>query len=115
MASKKETRESLQEQLESLKKFPNNNLVKKLRKQIKDKLTRLEKQPKKAKKPTKVEIRKKANQSRSSKQKKYWRYIKLIHDNFPNQKITDIRKQFSKRKQGNEVSIPDAVWQNPSP
>ena len=56
-----------------------------------------------------------ANVKRSSKLQKYWRYIKLIRDNFPDLKVNQIRKQFAQRREGFEVNIPDAVWQNPSP
>ena len=55
-----------------------------------------------------------ANQKRSSKLTKYWRYIKLIRDNFPNFKTNQIRTQLKKRSQGLKSKIPDAIWQNPS-
>lgn len=54
------------------------------------------------------------NHKRSSKMQRYWRYIKLIHDNFPNLKTNEIRSQLKLRKQGQQTDIPDAVWQNPS-
>ena len=53
--------------------------------------------------------------SRSSKLKNYHRYIRLIHDNFPEVPYQEIRKEFEARKEGKEGSIPDVVWQNPSP
>jgi len=55
-----------------------------------------------------------ANQNRSSKQKKYWRYVKLIRDNFPDLTTNQIRSQLKKRRQGLDSTIPDAIWQNPS-
>ena len=55
------------------------------------------------------------NLSRASKLRKYHHYIRLIKDNFPELEYNTIRKQLSERKQGKEVSIPDAIWQNPSP
>ena len=55
-----------------------------------------------------------ANQKRSSKLQKYWRYIKLIRDNFPDLKTNQIRTQLKKRSQGQKSNIPDAIWQNPS-
>jgi len=55
-----------------------------------------------------------ANQKRSSKLQKYWRYIKLIRDNFPDLKTNQIRAQLKKRSQGLQTKIPDAIWQNPS-
>ncbi len=55
------------------------------------------------------------NQIRSAKQKRYWRYVKLIRDNFPDLKTSEIRKQLKERRRGNKVNISDAIWQNPSP
>lgn len=54
------------------------------------------------------------NQKRSSKLSRYWRYVKLIRDNFPNLKTGEIRKQLKIRQQGKKTKIPDAIWQNPS-
>lgn len=54
------------------------------------------------------------NKKRSSKLKRYWRYVKLIRDNYPNLKTNQIRTQLKKRKQGQKTKIPDAIWQNPS-
>ena len=55
-----------------------------------------------------------ANQKRSSKLSRYWRYVKLIRDNFPNLRTSEIRKQLKIRQQGQKTKIPDAIWQNPS-
>lgn len=98
-------KEKLLEQLDALKIFPNTKLVRELRKQIKKKL---EKQQPKQKQTI-------SNQSRSNKLRKYHRYIKLIRNNFPELSHAEIRKQFSKRRSGKDVSIPDVVWYNPSP
>lgn len=102
-------KQRLLEQLSALKLFPNNKLVKQLRKQI---ILQLKKLDKKEKIPIKPD--KKPNQ-RASKLRKYHRYLRMIRDNFPDLTYSQIRTQFSKRKQGSEVSIPDAIWQNPSP
>lgn len=106
---KPEEKKKLLDQLEALKIFPNNKLVKELRKQILAKLGRLEE-----KLPI-VFPKEDANIKRSKGAKKYHRYIRLIRDNFPNLRYSEIRRQFSHRKQGKDASIPDAVWQNPSP
>lgn len=97
-------REKLLEQLNALKIFPNTKLVKQLRDEIKKKLN---KQPKQ-----KQTI---PNQSRSIKLKKYHRYIKLVRNSFPELSHAEIRKQFSKRRSGKDVRIPDVIWRNPSP
>ena len=62
----------------------------------------------------KEQIKESANQKRSSKLSRYWRYVKLIRDNFPNLKTGEIRKQLKIRQQGQKTKIPDAIWQNPS-
>ena len=113
MMDKKEQLKKLLEQLDALKIFPKSNLVKQLQKQIQNKITLLERtiiSPK-----PRINQQEIVNQSRSRKLKRYHRYIRLIRDNFPDLTIAQIRKQFSKRRKGTEVSIPDAVWQNPSP
>ena len=97
-------RKKLLEQLDALKIFPNTKLVKELRQQIKKKLEM--KQPKQQTIP---------NQSRSIKLKKYHRYIKLVRNSFPELSHAEIRKQFSNRRRNKQVSIPDVIWQNPSP
>ncbi len=78
---------------------------------------RLEKEKSKLipKEVLKVERIQSANVKRSSKLQRYWRYVKLIRDNFPNLKTNEIRKQLKERQQGQDVDIPDAIWQNPSP
>ena len=103
----KETKEKLLEHLDALKNFPNNKLVKQLRQQIKTKIERFEVTP--------VTVSKNTNLLRSSKLKRYHKYIRLIRDNFPDLTHAEIRQQFARRRNQEDVSIPDAVWQNPSP
>ena len=62
----------------------------------------------------KEQVKESANQKRSSKLSRYWRYVKLIRDNYPHLKTSEIRKQLKLRQQGKKTEIPDAVWQNPS-
>jgi len=113
MVNKKEQLKKLQEQLDALKIFPKSKLVVQLQKQIVSKINSVQKSTKILK--PKINKQKLANESRSIKLKKYHRYIKMIRNNFPNLEHKEIRKQFSRRKQGMDVSIPDAIWQNPSP
>ena len=104
-----ERRNKLLKRIDALKLFPKNNEVRILRARTQKALERLEKQTELIVSPEpKVS-------TRSSSLKKHHRYIRLIRNNFPNLKYFDIRKQFAKRRRGEEVSIPDAVWQNPSP
>ena len=100
--------EELRKQSEALKIFPNTKLVRALRKQIKTKLEKIERKQK-------LKPKEKPKRSRSKSLEKYHRYIRLIRDNFPNLSYGEIRRLFSLRKQGKQVSIPDVVWQNPSP
>lgn len=100
--------EELRKQSEALKIFPNTKLVRALRKQITTKLEKIERKQK-------LKPKEKPKRSRSKSLEKYHRYIRLIRDNFPNLSYGEIRRLFSLRKQGKQVSIPDVVWQNPSP
>jgi len=65
--------------------------------------------------PTPKEKITKPNISRSNKLQRYWRYVKLIRDNFPNLSVKEIRKQLTLRTRGQKTKIPDVIWQNPSP
>jgi hypothetical protein len=103
----KETKVKLLEQLEALKLFPKNKLASQLRKQIQTKLEKLER--------PKITKPKKKNQTRSGKLRRYHNYIRQIRNNFPQYSYNQIRTLFSERKQGKDVTIPDVVWQNPSP
>ncbi|MCV0372453.1 MAG: hypothetical protein K5793_02750 [Nitrosarchaeum sp.] len=100
-------KDKLIKQLDALKIFPNNKLVRELKNQIKNKLKKLET-------PRPAKPKRDPNISRSGKLKRYHNYMRQIRNNFPNLKYSQIRKQFSKRKRGDDVSIPDVVWQNPS-
>ena len=102
--------DKLKEQLENLKQLPNIKEVVALRKRLTKEKSKLI-----PKEVLKVERIQSANVKRSSKLQRYWRYVKLIRDNFPDLKTNKIRKQLKERQQGQEVEIPDAVWQNPSP
>lgn len=110
--STEDKRNKLLQRLDALKIFPKNNkLVKQLRKQLQRQLQRIEQQEL----TTSTDVKHQANLARSRKLKRYHHYIRLIHDNFPDLSIAEIRKQFARRRKQEDVSIPDAVWQNPSP
>lgn len=104
-------KQKLLEQLEALKIFPKNKLVRELQKQITKKLERVDSN----KKQTVQKPKKNPNQARSGKLKRYHNYIRQIRNNFPDLSYNQIRSQFAKRKQNQQVDIPDVVWQNPSP
>jgi hypothetical protein len=76
---------------------------------------RLNKEKQKLSLPKEIKILKATtNNNRSSKLDRYWRYVKLIRDNYPHLKTSEIRKQLKIRQQGQKTEIPDAIWQNPS-
>lgn len=102
-----QTKEKLLEQLDALKLFPKNKLASQLRKQIQDKLQKLER--------PRMTKPKEKKQTRSGKMRRYHNYIRQIRNNFPQYSYNQIRTLFSERKQGKDVTIPDVVWQNPSP
>ena len=95
-----------------LKEFPNIKEIQNLRKRI-----RIEKKKTRIiSKPKKITTAKNVNLKRSANMKKYHRYIRRIRDvYFPEIKYRDIQKQFKKRREEGNSSIPDVVWQNPSP
>ena len=103
--------DKLDEILNSLKKIPNIKEVRELRKRLKKEQQKIVTPAP----PTTVAPKINANVKRSTKLQRYWRYVKLIRDNFPNLKTNQIRKQLKERRQGEVVDIPDAIWQNPSP
>ena len=103
--------------LKALDDFPNIQIVRQLRKQLKDKVAKIESKERKRIEGEKAKAKRsiEASLSRSSKLKKYHHYIRLIRDNYPDIPYDDVRKQFKARKEGKEVSIPDASWEDPSP
>lgn len=103
-------RDKVVELLRTLSGLPKIKEVKDLEKRLQKELQR----PKPKKRISKEQVKIQANKKRSSKQKRYWRYIKLIRDNFPNLTTNEIRSQLKERRQGKQVQIRDAIWQNPS-
>ena len=60
-----------------------------------------------------------ANKRRSEFMKGVWDFVKLIYDNYPQLRqqftIKDLFSQYFARRRGEDVSISDVFWQNPSP
>jgi predicted nuclease with TOPRIM domain len=118
-------RQRILAQLYALRIFPDTPTVQKLRRELEEKLDELEdeieelereEEEQDGEEPEEDEVEgEDADEARSEGMKKYHRYIRLIHDNFPDIPYQRIRKEFSKRKRGRKSSIPDVVWQNPSP
>lgn len=112
-------KKKIRKQLDTLKGFPNTKTVRKLRKELQEKLARLESKPGKDRQTrlavSRKEIRRQANLARARKVHKYHNYIKQIQKNYPNLTYSQIRKQFAERKSGKHTKIPDVIWRNPSP
>lgn len=112
----------IQRQIDALKSFPNTKTVRKLRKELQEKLRRIELQLKKTKKGrqtrlpvSRKETQRQANLARSRKVHKYHNYIRQIVENYTDLTYSQVRKQFKERKQGKHTEIPDVIWRNPSP
>lgn len=102
-------KEKLLEQLESLKNLPKYKEVKALKKRLEMELARLEKEP------IVKEPKSSKNQKLSKSLKHHFRYLRMIRNNFPDLSWKELRKEFSKKRKGEKSSIPDVIWQNPSP
>ena len=102
-------KDKLNEQIRALGELPQIKEVRLLRDRLQRELERLTKQE------IEIETTTSKPDTRSSKLKKYHRYLRMIRDNFPNLKYSQIRKQFAEKRKGQETDIPDAIWQNPSP
>jgi len=104
-------KDKLAELLRALGDLPKIKEVRELKKRLEKELKIKPPKPRLSKETIKIL----GNEKRSAKQKRYWRYVKLIRDNFPNLPTNEIRSQLKERRQGNKVDISDAIWQNPSP
>lgn len=102
-------KEKIIEQLESLKNIPKYKEVKALQKRLELELARLDKEP--------LVKESKSNKSQKISQalKHHFRYLRMIRNNFPDLSWKELRKEFSKKRKGEKSSIPDVIWQNPSP
>jgi len=113
---------TIQHELVDLDKFRDTKPLKKFKRQLQGELSHLKEQikkltiTKKEKNRSKIEKLRKANQNRSSKNKRAWNYIKSIQKNyFPDKSLKEIRSALKKHRQGLENDISDVVWRNPSP
>ena len=107
------------EQIKLLKNIPNFAETKTLRKRLQKELTRLTKSPSKQKSIQKTNTSKTfVNQRRSVFMKNTWRYVKLMLDTYPQlrEKHTarDIFVMYFARRRGEDVTVGDVMWQNPS-
>lgn len=114
--------ESINKELENLNSFRDTPALRKFKRQLQGDLSNIKEQIKKLnetieeKQAEKIKIHNKANQNRSSKNKRNWNYAKSIQKNyFPDKSPREIRSALKKHRQGLETDIPDVAWRNPSP
>jgi hypothetical protein len=105
----------IRKNLAVLRKLPPIKEVVALRKRLQKELDRLTRPKHVIIHPSKKERKISSNKKRSGKMKRYHNYIRQIRNNFPDLSYGEIRKHLARRMQGEDVPIPDAVWQNPSP
>ena len=117
--SLEEKRNKLNEQLEALKLFPDNNQIRILRSRINRQLENIAERERLEVIeviPTKAELQELSNIKRGKKLSRHHRFIRMIKDAyFPDMKYREIQKELKKRKEDKKSEIPDAVWENPSP
>ena len=57
-----------------------------------------------------------ANRNRSSKNRRVWKYVKSIKENYhPELSLKEIRSQLKRHRQGLETEVSGVAWRNPSP
>lgn len=106
-----EEKKRLLDQLEALKIFPKYKEVKALRQRLEQELARLEEIEPIVKEVSKSSRGQKISQALA----RHFRYLRMIRNSFPDLKWIELRKEFSKKRKGEESNIPDFVWENPSP
>lgn len=114
--------EAINNDLIKLNSFRDTPALRKFKRQLQGQLSNLREQIKKLnetieeKQENKIKISTKANQNRSSKNKRNWNYVKSIRDNyFPDKSLKEIRTSLKNHRKGLETDIPDVAWRNPSP
>ena len=107
--------DKLNELLDGLKGLPRIKEITALRKRLRKEKELLEKPIPVKPIVTATERRAIANVKRSTKLQRHWRFVKLVRNFFPEKPVLEIRREIAKRVKGEPSSIPDAVFQNPSP
>ena len=113
---------TISSEIQDLEKFRETNPLKRFKRQlrgelshIKEKIRQLTETPSE-KIESAIERVTLANQNRSEKNKRIWRYVKAIQKNYrPDMSLKEIRTQLKKHRQGLENDISDVAWKNPSP
>ena len=109
-------------ELEDLDKFRDTQSLRRFKRLLHGELSTVKEQIKKLTETRKdkeerhLELIKKANQNRSSKNKRVWNYVKSIHEHYnPELTLKEIRSQLKLHRQGLETEVSNVAWRNPSP
>ena len=113
--------------IKNLDNYPQSKAVRQVRKELKEKLDKIITRETKAAKKivSRTQRALQANVSRASKMRKEHHYMRLVYELALENDIRkadgtpltylDVRRQVSRRRKGKGVSIPDIIWNNPSP
>ena len=112
-------KDKLDELLRLLGSVPKIKEVKQLSKRLQKEIRKIKTKSITTPKVSVEQRRIEANQKRSEFMKGVWDFTKLIYDNYPQLRekftIRDLFSQYFARRRGEDVSISDVFWQNPSP
>ena len=115
----------MEDLIKLLKQFPDTATVRRLRRELSaqgEAAKRIIR--KKAKKESwykntlfqKIKSLEQSQLNRSSKMKRYYRYLKSIQKNyFPDTPLKQLRTMYKRKKQGLDVDVSDIVFTDPSP
>jgi len=114
--------DSIKEELVKLESFRDTILLRKFKRQLQGELSNIKEEfnrlteTREQKEEQKQTRRNKANRNRSVKNKRVWKYVKSIKENyFPDKSLKEIRTSLKNHRKGLETDIPDVIWKNPSP
>lgn len=113
---------TISSEIQDLEKFRESNPLKQFKRQLQGELSHIKEKIRQLTETPTEKIEKAveritlANQNRSEKNKRIWRYVKAIQKNYrPDLSLKEIRSMLKKHRQGLETDIPDVAWRNPSP
>ena len=120
--SLKDTLGNIKKELKALDQFRSTKQLEEFRRKLVGEYSFVKRQIERTKQNERTIIREKkerlqkANKNRSEKNRRTWRYVKSIQENYaPDKSVKEIRSLLKKRKEGLQVEIPDVAWRNPSP
>ena len=113
---------AINEELQDLEKFRDTTQLRKFKRQLQGELSNVREEirklteTKEEKDKHRKKLLEKANQNRSSKNKRVWNYVKSIQKNYRSDlSLKNIRSQLKRHRKGLETDVSDVAWRNPSP